>query len=114
MQLTRPLKRALIECPQRTAWVDGTGRSSYGDVHSRVARLAAVLRARGVRPGDRVALLGMNSGRYFEALFAIWWAGAVANPVNIRWTSAEMAFSLDDCGSAYLIVDEAFVEVLLV
>ncbi len=108
MQLTRTLHKALIECPQRTAWVDGTERATYQALHDRVARLAAVLRSLGVQPGDRVALLGMNSGRYVEALFAVWWAGAVVNPVNVRWTPAEMAYSLDDCGSAHLIVDSVF------
>jgi len=108
MQLTRPLHRALTDCPHRTALVDSGRRVAYGELAARVARLAALLHARGVRPGDRVGLLGMNSARYVEAMYAVWWAGGVVNPVNIRWTTAEMAWSLDDCETRWLIVDQAF------
>jgi acyl-CoA synthetase (AMP-forming)/AMP-acid ligase II len=108
MQLTRPLHLALTDCPHRTALVDGGRRVAYGELAARVARLAALLRARGVCSGDRVALLGMNSARYVEAIYAVWWAGGVVNPVNIRWTAAEMAWSLDDCETRWLIVDQAF------
>lgn len=108
MQLTYPLHHALAESPQRTALVDNSRRVAYGELAARVARLAALLRERGVRAGDRVALLGMNSARYVEAIYAVWWAGGVVNPVNIRWTAAEMAWSLNDCETRWLIVDQAF------
>jgi acyl-CoA synthetase (AMP-forming)/AMP-acid ligase II len=108
MQLTRPLHQALTEWPQRTALVDGGRRVAYGELAARVARLAALLREQGVCAGDRVALLGMNSARYVEAIYAVWWAGGVVNPVNIRWTVSEMAWSLDDCETRWLIVDQAF------
>ena len=51
-----------------------------------------------VRAGDRVAILAQNSDRYVEVLLGIWWAGAVAVPVNTRWSVAEMAYSFTDCG----------------
>lgn len=108
MQLTRPLHQALAEWPQRTALVDSARRVAYGELATRIARLASLLSERGVRAGDRVALLGMNSARYVEAIYAVWWAGGVVNPVNIRWTAAEMAWSLDDCETRWLIVDKTF------
>lgn len=108
MQLTHPLHRALSDCPRRIALADSGRRVAYGELAARVARLAALLHARGVRAGDRVGLLGMNSARYVEVMYAVWWTGGVVNPVNIRWTTAEMAWSLDDCDSRWLIVDQAF------
>lgn len=57
---------------------------------------------------DRVAMMAMNSDRYLEYYCAVWWAGAVVNPVNIRWSPAEVAHSLDDCETAVLVVDDAF------
>ncbi len=74
----------------------------------RVACLAGGLREIGVQPGDCVSVLSMNSSRYLECLFAIPWAGAVFNLVNIRWNVAEIAYSLNDCDVRILIVDDVF------
>src|SRR5690606_10463572 len=82
--------------------------SSFAQLHERVACLAAGLRALGVCPGDRVAMLALNSDRYLEYLYACFWVGAVINPVNIRWSAAEIAYSLNDCATGVLIVDDHF------
>jgi acyl-CoA synthetase (AMP-forming)/AMP-acid ligase II len=108
MQLTRALHKALIEAPGRIALEDAGCRRNWAEVAQRVARLAGLLRTLGVGAGDRVAVLGMNSARYCEALLAVWWAGGVVNPVNIRWSVSEMAFSLQDCDSRWLLLDAAF------
>lgn len=85
---------------------------SYKEMSRRVARLAAALQALGVKPGDRVGLLALNSERFVEAMFAVWWAGAVLNPINIRWAPSEIAYSLDDCDTRVLFVDQAFMGML--
>ena len=59
--------------------------------------------------GDRVAMLALNSDRYLEYYFAIPWAGAVVVPMNIRWSPAENAYSLNDSGARVMIVDDAFI-----
>ena len=105
MELTQPLHKALQEKPQATALVCGARRSTFTGFVDRVARLAAVLQAQGVQPGDRVGMLALNSDRYVEFLYAAWWAGAVVNPVNIRWSAREVAYSLDDCDTRLLLVD---------
>src|SRR5262249_10958889 len=68
----------------RTAIADGDRAFTYGAIASRVARLAALLRASGVAPGDRVALLAPNSGLFLEAYFAAAHAGAILVPLNSR------------------------------
>lgn len=65
-----------------------------------------------MQPGDRVAYLGLNSDRYYEYLFAVPWIGAVVNPVNIRWSPAEIGYSLLDSGTRVLLVDDAFAKLL--
>lgn len=57
-----------------------------------------------MQPGDRVGMLGLNSDRYLEFFFGTWWGGGAVNPVNIRWSSAEVAYSLDDCDMRILLV----------
>jgi long-chain acyl-CoA synthetase len=83
-------------------------RRTYGELVDRVARLAAALQQLGMSKGDRVGVLSLNSDRYFESYFAIWWGGGVINPINIRWHPKEIAYTLDDCDTKILIVDETF------
>jgi long-chain acyl-CoA synthetase len=78
-----------------------------GKFADRVARLAGVLRARGIGTGDRVAMLAVNSPRYVEFYFATLWAGAVMVPVNVRWALPEKAHCLNDSGARLLLVDAA-------
>ncbi|MBO9687571.1 MAG: long-chain-fatty-acid--CoA ligase [Mitsuaria chitosanitabida] len=108
MHLTQALHKALREQPDRDAVICGVERLSYRHFAARVARLAGALRQLGVAPGDRVGLLGLNSARSVEYLYGCWWTGAAINPVNVRWTPAEMAFSLDDCDTRVLLVDRSF------
>ncbi|TWT08790.1 long-chain fatty acid--CoA ligase [Reyranella sp. CPCC 100927] len=78
----------------------------------RVARLAAALRRLGVAPGDRVAILALNSDRYLEHFYAVAWAGAVTVPINTRLAAPEIAYILSDSGAVVLLVDDAFVPML--
>lgn len=108
MDLTQPLHKALQERPNATALVCGERRHTFAQFADRVARLAAVLRSLGLQPGDRVGLLALNSDRYVEYLYATWWAGGVINPVNVRWSAREIAYSLDDCDTRILLSDTHF------
>jgi AMP-binding enzyme len=86
----------------------GERRRSFREAADRVARLARALLELGVRPGDRVAMLSFNSDRYSEYLLAVPWADAVLNPVNTRWSAAEIAYSLRDSDSRVLLADDTF------
>lgn len=103
--LTQALHKALREQPDRDAVICGAERLSFARFADRVARLAGALQAQGVAPGDRVGMLSLNSARYVEFLYGCWWSGAAINPVNLRWTPKEIAYSLDDCDTRVLLVD---------
>jgi long-chain acyl-CoA synthetase len=108
MNLTQPLHRALACRPDAIATVFGGRRQTFRQFGDRVARLAGALQTLGVQPGDRVGMLALNSDRYLEYCMAVPWAGGVLNAVNIRWSAAEIAYSLDDCDTRVLIVDDQF------
>ncbi|MGL5441443.1 MAG: long-chain-fatty-acid--CoA ligase [[Mycobacterium] stephanolepidis] len=108
MYLTQSLHRALQQRPHAPLTVCGNRQRSVAESVGRIARLAGALTALGVRPDDRVAMLGLNSDRYHEYLFAVPWAQAAVNPVNIRWSPVEIAYSLQDSQSKVLLVDDAF------
>ncbi len=106
--LTQGLHRALQNRPQHTATIFGDRQRSYREYGARVASLAGALQRLGMRPGDRVGMLALNSDRYLEFYYGTWWGGGAVNPVNIRWSAAEIAYSLDDCDTRILIVDDQF------
>ena len=78
----------------------------YAAFAARVARAAAAMRASGLDRGDRVAIVARNHPAYLEALFACWWAGLVAVPVNAKLHPKELAWVLDDAGARWAFVDE--------
>ena len=112
MYLTQGLHRAVQQQPDALMTICGERRRTYREVADRVARLAGALRGLGVGPGDRVGILALNSDRYAEYLLAVPWANGVLNPVNIRWSAAEIAYSLMDCDTRVLFVDDTFASML--
>ncbi|UCE86433.1 MAG: long-chain-fatty-acid--CoA ligase [Deltaproteobacteria bacterium] len=83
-------------------------RFTYAELDARANRMAHVLLAKNVRPGDRVALLLMNGVEYLETYFALAKIGAVMVPLNWRLVPDELAFILEDSGSDLLIFDGEF------
>jgi acyl-CoA synthetase (AMP-forming)/AMP-acid ligase II len=108
MYLTQALHRAVQQHPDRVAVRFGSRQRTYHEFADRVARLAGALQDLGMQTGDRVAMLALNSDRYLEYQTAVPWGGGVLNPCNVRWSAAEILYSLDDSGSGILLVDEAF------
>ena len=108
MYLTQNLHRSVQQHPDRIAVRWGDKTRTFGEFADRVARFAGALQKLGVHSGDRVAMLSLNSERYLEYQMAVPWAGAVLNPCNIRWSPAEILYSLEDSGSTVLMVDETF------
>lgn len=109
LYLTQTLHRAVRQQPQSLATVFGARRQTQQAFIDRIARLAAVLHSLGVRADDRVAIVSLNSDRMIECLFACFWAGAVASPLNTRWTAAETRHALSDSAASLLVVDDSFV-----
>ncbi|MGW5675051.1 long-chain-fatty-acid--CoA ligase [Streptomyces sp. NPDC003860] len=108
MYLTQPLHRALQHAPDAPMTVCGDRTQSARQIADRVARLARALKGLGVTERDRVGMLTLNSDRVHESFLAIWWIGAAANPLNTRWSAAEIGYALTDSGTEVLLVDDAF------
>ena len=106
--LTQSLHRNLQQNPDRPATIYRDRVRTVAESVERVARLAGALRTLHVQPGDRVGILALNSDRYQEYFHAVPWMGAALNPVNIRWSTAEIAYSLVESDTRVLFVDDAF------
>ena len=108
MYLTQCLHRSLQQHPDRIAVRFGSRKRTFREYTERVSRLAGALQTLGMHTGDRVAMLSLNSDRYLEYQMGVPWGGGVLNPCNIRWSPAEILYSLEDSGSTILLVDETF------
>ena len=91
-----------------------TGRvSTYGESAARVLRLADALRRQlGVSPGDRVAVMSLNSTAFLELYHAGLLGAAVVNPLNLRFAPRELAHVLSDSGTEVVFVDAVFAGVI--
>jgi acyl-CoA synthetase (AMP-forming)/AMP-acid ligase II len=112
MYVTQALHRNLQQSPNRPATIYQDRVRTVAESADRISRLAGALSALGVQRGDRVGILALNSDRYVEYFYAVPWIGAALNPVNIRWSPAEIAYSLVDSDTRVLLVDDAFAPVI--
>lgn len=66
-------------------------------------RMAAVLRAHGVSPGDRVVVMMLNSPEVMRAFTAVWKIGAVIIPITPMWNAREARYVIEDSGAQAVI-----------
>ena len=97
-----PMRRAATVAAGRVAVTCGTTELTYAETAARCRQLAAGLRALGLGPGDRVAVLGPNCHRYVELYQTVPGAGMVLVPLNQRHTDGELRYALDDAGATVL------------
>ena len=103
---------------ERAARLNPTGMATrylgreftLAETGERVARLASGLGAWNLEEGERVAILSLNSDRYYESIFAVPWAGLCVVPLNTRWALPENQYALKDSGSRILLFDDAFAD----
>ncbi|MBM3346874.1 MAG: long-chain fatty acid--CoA ligase [Betaproteobacteria bacterium] len=112
MNLANILARSASLSAQRIALVDsdapgGSLSLTYAELWLRARRIAGGLLARGLKPGDRVALLLPNSREYVESFIGVATAGMVAVPMNIRLLESELLHMLKDSGARLLIAQDA-------
>ena len=108
MTMSDLVARFARSTPDAVAFRDGDLTRTWAQTHARVSRLASVLAARGVGPGDRVALLGLNSVPVIESIAAVLRLGAICVPVNFRLVPDEVAYVLGDSGATAVVVDDTF------
>jgi long-chain acyl-CoA synthetase len=89
--------------PDRLAIVSPSGTRTFAELDANANRLARALRARGLVPGDAIALLADNRPAFAETLFACQRAGCRLTPVNWHLTADEAAYIVDDCEAKALV-----------
>ncbi|MEO6025134.1 MAG: class I adenylate-forming enzyme family protein [Burkholderiales bacterium] len=97
-------RSALTRFPDHDVIVASSGeRWSYRKLDEAVSRVAAGFVARGLQPGDRIALLVGNDPAFVIALLAAARLNAITVPLNIREQTPELEFALNQCGAKMLV-----------
>jgi acyl-CoA synthetase (AMP-forming)/AMP-acid ligase II len=92
--------------------IQGARSLSYRDAQALANRMANALVARGLAPGDRVALLSKNSIEHALWYYACSKAGVVTVPLNYRLAPPEWSYILDDSGAKLVFAQDALAEAL--
>ncbi len=102
------LRRSGRVYADRVAVIDGGRSFTYGEFWSRAQKLAGALRARGVKAGDRVAVLSSNSHVLLECHYGVPLSGAVLLALNVRLTPDDLAWIIGHSGARVLLHDRPF------
>ena len=108
MNIAEILLRSAKNSPTRVAILVGDeDYLSYKQLSSRVACLGKGLKLKyDLKPNDRVAIFSANCKEYLEALYAIYWIGAVSVPINHKLHPKELSYILEDSGARVLMVSD--------
>lgn len=93
---------------QRPLVMDDHTTLSYREIDETATQVASMLIARGIGPGDRVAMIMGNFPIVVPLLFGIWRAGAVAVPMNTLYRTDELRFVLGQSAPRLVIAMARF------
>ncbi len=110
LTLAAILAESAARYPSKDALILGESRITYAQLWDETRRYAAVLRAEGVRPGDKVALLMPNVPDFPRVYYAALSLGAVVVPVHALLVGREIAYVLRDSGATLLVAAAPLLE----
>lgn len=99
--LQKPNASQLAIAEDETRW-------TLAELREKAIRLASVLQAKGIQPGDRVAMMFMNQKEYLVGFFATLYAGAVVVPINVTLPPDDILYVVLNSGSKLLLTTYAF------
>ncbi|AVO49213.1 AMP-dependent synthetase [Melaminivora suipulveris] len=102
--------RAARRNPAAIALVDGAERISHGEFEAQANQFAHHLLQSGLRPGDKVAMLALNSIEFLVATFGIFKAGMVWVPVNYMLGESDVRFVLEHAEAARVLIDTGLLQ----
>ena len=72
-------------------------------------RIANLLLSRGIKKGDKAAVLMMNSIEWLPVYFGVLKTGAIVVPLNYRYTAEEIKYCIDKADADYIVFGPEFV-----
>ncbi len=83
-------------------------KTTYGELFDQANRVAGWLNGKGIRKGDRVAILAKNYPQFFSLMGGIASAGAIMVPINFRLSADEIGYNLTNTQPVMIVVDPDF------
>ena len=106
------IQPAQIMFPDREIIYRDQLRYTYRDFAKRVNKLANMLEAQGVKQGDIVAVMDWDSHRYLECFFGVPMMGAVLHTVNVRLSSEQLLYTINQAQDDIILVNSEFLPLL--
>src|SRR4051794_4276945 len=97
------LRTAARDCPDRVFLVGDGDPVTFADLDARADRCAAGLTARGIVPGDRVAVAGLNTVDWLTLFFGAPRLGAAVVTLNVRYRETELGYMLGHSGARMVV-----------
>jgi long-chain acyl-CoA synthetase len=110
LNLASLLTESAERVPESPAIRLGEVELGYSELDQRSARLATLLREKGIEPGDRVGVMLPNVPEFPVSYYGVLRAGAVVVPMNVLLKRREIAFYLEDSGARLLLAWHGFAE----
>ena len=99
-------------CPDKVSLVFEGKRETFGQLNDRVTRLGNALTNLGVKKGDRVAMLQVNTSQCVEVYFAVAKIGAIYVPLNFRARGNELSYMLNSSEANTLFMGERYIDLV--
>ena len=108
-----PITHAQTRADHPAIVMAGSGETvTYGEMNAYANRFAQLMRARGLKRGDHVAVLMENTADYLQIVWGSQRAGTMIVPISTRLTVPEICYILEDADVKLLITTRAFDDVL--
>ena len=104
--LIATLAREARQHPQRVVLVDARASLTLGELWQRVSALGEALQQAGLKPGDRMALIGANSPAWVQAWLAALAVGGVVVPLNPELRAADQAALVAHAEADFVFIDQ--------
>ncbi len=98
--------------PENEAIVCGNVRLNYNKIYNRVVKLAGFFQKQGIKKGDVISIMHYNCHYYLETYFAASMCGVILNSINVRLSTNEISFILENSLSKLLIANQRYLKQL--
>lgn len=94
--------------PDKTAVILDGQKLTYAQLNDMVRRVATILQERGVKRGDKVAMMLPNCPQFPVVYYGILYAGATVVPINVLLKAHEILYHIDDADVKVLFTWKGF------
>ncbi len=112
MNFALQVENSCRENSRKVCVVEGNARLTFGEMEQRANRLARALVERGVRPGDRVAILQTNCFQFPEMIYAAARIGSIFVNLNFRLRGEEVSYILNNSTPTVFIFGDRYIDLV--